>query len=99
MSILARMQNELSKIIVNKLKLISILCIDIHVFFPLSEGSPCNMHDGGRGMCKNIEHCVSLKQALRHGQLRLQNIVGCSFVVNKIICNNFNTQCLFSLFC
>lgn len=61
----------------------SILNNDIHIF-SLSEGSPCNMHDGRKGTCKNIDHCDSIKQALRHGQLRLQNIVGCSFVVNKI---------------
>ena len=47
------------------------------------------MHDGRKGICKNVDHCESIKQALRHGQLRLENIVRCSFMVNEIIFDSF----------
>lgn len=44
------------------------------------EGSPCTMHDGRTGTCKNVDRCESIKQGLRHGQLRYMDIVGCSFM-------------------
>lgn len=46
------------------------------------------MYDGSKGICKNVDHCQSIKDGLRSGKLRYHQIVGCSFMVKKKI-NNF----------
>lgn len=55
----------------------------INFAYTFTEGSPCRLHDGSRGICKNIAYCESIKEGLRTGILGYHNIVGCSFEVRN----------------
>lgn len=54
---------------------------DMNLIPIVSEGSICTLYDGSKGICKNIGQCESIKEGIKHRTLKLEQIVGCSFVV------------------
>lgn len=54
------------------------------------EGNTCRLQDGSRGVCKNIEQCQSITDAIARSTIRFDNIVVCSFLVRLRLADPMN---------